>query len=66
MQICSTEYDEDSVCLECRVVERDGLEVMEGEVGKGLAIGDHVYLDKKNTNPQSVIQKSGNQMCFWN
>lgn len=31
---------EHSVCLEYSVVERDGREVVEGEIRKGLATGD--------------------------
>lgn len=39
--------DEDPQCLEYKMVETDGCEVMEGGVGKGLDTGGHVYLDKK-------------------
>lgn len=38
---------EHSVCPEYSVVERDGREVVEGEIRKGLATGDQVYLSKK-------------------
>lgn len=38
---------EHTVCLEYSVVERDGHEVVEGEISKGLATGDQVYLTKK-------------------
>lgn len=38
---------EHTVCPEYSVVERDGREIVEGEIRKGLVTGDQVYLNKK-------------------
>lgn len=56
-------YDGDSLHLEYSMMEIAGCEVVEAEVGKGLATGDHFVLIRK-CKSTIWIQKTQSQMCL--